>query len=162
MGPVLLNLPTMIMDLKNARCTQTILSWNVILKYDIVLKFFVFMWCALGEEVGDPCHAGWSDYRGDGGAAGAGCQHDHHLQPEGLVHKVPTCIEYRAMSGVFRTNYWPPHPRSAQRVCPPPAPKAGVGGFHTRRAVRVVGGGARHWIGLLQYKPSTVLCLQLE
>jgi hypothetical protein len=42
--------------------------------------------------------------------------------------------------------------------CPPPAPKAG-GGVHTRRVVRGWGVNisedARHWIGLLQYNPST-------
>jgi hypothetical protein len=45
-------------------------------------------------------------------------------------------------------------------VCPPPAPKGG-GGVHTRRAVRGWGVNssedARHWIGLLQYNPSTGL-----
>ncbi len=39
-------------------------------------------------------------------------------------HKVLTYVEYRAVSGVFQ-NYWPPTPLSTQRVCPPPAPKAG-------------------------------------
>ncbi len=61
-------------------------------------------------------------------------------------HIVLTYIEYRAVSGVFRLLT--PHPLSTQRVCPPPAPKAGV---HTRRAVRGWGVNiledARHWIG---------------
>jgi hypothetical protein len=67
-------------------------------------------------------------------------------------HKVHTYIEYRAVSGVFRTID-PPHPLSTQRLCPPPAPKG-----YTRRAV--LGWGvniledARHWSGLLQYNPS--------
>ncbi len=66
-------------------------------------------------------------------------------------YKVLTYIEYRAVSGVFRTIY--PTPRT-QRVCPPPAPTRGKG-VHTRRAARGWGGvniseDARHWIGLLQ------------
>ncbi len=48
-----------------------------------------------------------------------------------------------------------PIPLSTQRVCPPPAPKAGV---HTRRAVRGWGVNifedARHW-GLFLFNPST-------
>ncbi len=47
-----------------------------------------------------------------------------------------------------------PHPLSTQWVCPPPAPK-----LRTRRAVRGwrvnISEEARHWIGLLQYNPST-------
>ncbi len=64
------------------------------------------------------------------------------------------CIEYRTVSGVFRLLT--PHPLSSQRVCPPPHQRRGV---HTRRGWG--GGGvnisedARHWIGLLQYNPST-------
>ncbi len=53
-------------------------------------------------------------------------------------HKVLTYIEYRALSGVFRTNDPPPHPLSTQRLCPPPTPKAGG---DTHRAVRGWGGG---------------------
>ncbi len=41
----------------------------------------------------------------------------------GADHKVLSYIEYRAVSGVFRTLT--PHPLSTQRVCFPPAPKAG-------------------------------------
>ncbi len=34
---------------------------------------------------------------------------------------------YRVQSSVWRLpNYWPPPPLSTQRVCPPPAPKAGA------------------------------------
>ena len=48
-------------------------------------------------------------------------------------------------------------------MCPPPAPKAGGG--HTRLAVRGwevnILEDARHWIGLLQYNPSTVLVLSM-
>ncbi len=60
---------------------------------------------------------------------------------------------YRVQSSVRRL----PNPLSTQRIYPPPAPK----GAHTRRrrAVRGLGGNisedARHWIGLLQYNPST-------
>ncbi len=65
------------------------------------------------------------------------------------------------MSGVFQNIDPPPplHPASV-RVCPPPAPKAGG----TRSPGSEGGGGggsiilkedARHWIGLLQYNPST-------
>jgi hypothetical protein len=43
--------------------------------------------------------------------------------PNQLHHKALTYVEYRAVSGVFQ-NIDPP----TQRVCPPPAPKAGVGG----------------------------------
>jgi hypothetical protein len=71
-------------------------------------------------------------------------------------NKVLTYIEYRAVSGVFRTTLLTP--LSSQRVCPPPAPKAG--GSHSQGGE---GGGvnisedARHWIGLLQYNPSTLI-----
>ncbi len=58
-------------------------------------------------------------------------------RPQSFHHKVLTYIEYRAVSSVFRTI--DPHPLSTQRVCPPPAPKAG-GGVHTRQAVRGWGG----------------------
>jgi hypothetical protein len=61
-----------------------------------------------------------------------------------LSHKVLTYIEYSAVSGVFRTI--DPHPLSPQRVCPPPAPKAGGG--HTRRAVR--GWGVNMYFGRRQ------------
>ncbi len=62
-------------------------------------------------------------------------------------------IEYRAVSGVFRTI--DPHPLSTQRVCLPPHQWRGI---HSRRAVRGwvnVSEDARYWIGLLQYNPST-------
>jgi hypothetical protein len=69
-------------------------------------------------------------------------------------HKVLTYVEYRAVSGVFQNI----DPFSTQRVCPPPTPMAG-GGVHTRRPVMGWGVNiledARHWIGLLQYNPST-------
>ncbi len=74
----------------------------------------------------------------------------------GADHKVLTYIEYRAESGVFRTIDLPPplHPASAS------SPLTKGGEVHTRRAGRGWGGvniseDARHWIGLLQYKPST-------
>ncbi len=54
-----------------------------------------------------------------------------------------------------------PHPLSTQRVCLPPAPKAG--GVHTCQGVKGWGVNssedARHWIGLLQYNPSTHVIL---
>ncbi len=49
-----------------------------------------------------------------------------------------TYIEYRAVSGVFRTI--DPHPLSTQRVCPPPAPEAGGVGY--THAGRWGGGGS--------------------
>ncbi len=52
-----------------------------------------------------------------------------------------------------------PHPLPTQRECPPPAPKAGGGGVHSRRVVRGwesnILEDARHWIGLLQFNLST-------
>ncbi len=65
---------------------------------------------------------------------------------EGYVHKVLTCIEYRAVSGVFRTIDPPPllHPASVSS----PRTKGGVNIFNILE-------DARHWIGLLQYNPST-------
>ncbi len=63
------------------------------------------------------------------------------------MHKVPTYVEYRAVSGVFQNIDPPPPSPPSECVLPP----------HQRR-----GGGvnilkdARHWIGLLQYNLSTV------
>ncbi len=73
---------------------------------------------------------------------------------DGCTYKVLTYVEYRAVSGVFQ-NIEPPllHP---QRVCPPPATKAGG-------TLSPGGGGvniledARHWTGLLQFNPSTAV-----
>ncbi len=76
---------------------------------------------------------------------------------KGPGHKVLTYIEYRAVSGVFRTIDPPPTPSPPSECVLPP---------HLRRgytlAGRWGGGGgvnisedARHWIGLLQYNPST-------
>jgi hypothetical protein len=76
----------------------------------------------------------------------------------GLIHKVLTYIEYRAVSGVFRTTVLTPHPLSAQRVCTPPHQRRG--GTNSPGGEGVVVNSsedARHWIGLLQYNPSTVL-----
>ncbi len=80
-------------------------------------------------------------------------------EDKGPGHKVLTYIEYRAVSGVFRTIGPPPNLLLASVSSP--APKA----VHSRRAVRGWGGvniseDARHWIGLLQYNPSTVPGLQ--
>ncbi len=68
-------------------------------------------------------------------------------------HKVLIYIEYRALSGVFRTIAPPPlHPASVSFL------RTKGGGVYTRRAVRGWGVNisedARHWIGLLQYNPS--------
>jgi hypothetical protein len=53
----------------------------------------------------------------------------------------------------------PPTPSPPSKCVLPPAPEAGGGGVHTRRAVRGWGvnilDDARHWIGLLQCNPST-------
>ncbi len=68
-------------------------------------------------------------------------------------HKLLTCI-CRVQRSVWRL---PNYPLYTERVCPPPAPKAwgthspggeGVGGVN-------ISEDARHWIGLLQYNPST-------
>jgi hypothetical protein len=67
-----------------------------------------------------------------------------------------TYIEYRVVSGDFRTVDPPPplHPAS---VSSPPHQRRG-GTLHTRRAMRGWGVNisedARHWIGLLQYNLS--------
>ncbi len=66
----------------------------------------------------------------------------------------------RVQSSVWRLpKYWPPTPSPPSVWVLPLHQRRGV---HTRRAVRGWGGGgvniledARHWIGLLQYNPST-------
>ncbi len=76
------------------------------------------------------------------------------------LHKVLTYIEYRAVSGVFRTID-PPTPLNPASVSSPRT--EGGGGVHTRRAVSWWGVNisedAWHWIGLLQYNPSTQYCI---
>ncbi len=69
------------------------------------------------------------------------------LYSYGFGHRVLTYIEYRyrAVSGVVQTIDPPPH--STQRVCPP-------GRWEVN-----ISEDARHWIGLLQYNPSTVFWL---
>ncbi len=60
------------------------------------------------------------------------------------------------MSGVFRTIDPPPplHPASVS------SPRTKGGEVHTRSAVGVkISEDARHWIGLLQYNPSTLVTL---
>ncbi len=65
------------------------------------------------------------------------------------------------MSGVFRTIDPPPPLPLASVSLSSHRIKGGGGGVHTRRGMRGWGGGfnisedARHWIGLLQYNPST-------
>ena len=77
------------------------------------------------------------------------------LRIETRFHKALTYIDYRAVSGVFRTTDPPPplHPASVS------SPRTKGGGVHTRRAVKGWGVNiseeVRHWIGLLQYNPST-------
>ncbi len=76
------------------------------------------------------------------------------ISPTKYLHSV-----YRVKSSVWRLpNYWSPTP-SLPSECVRSPHQRGGGGVHTRRAVR--GGGhisedARHWIGLLQYNPSTI------
>jgi hypothetical protein len=70
---------------------------------------------------------------------------------------------YRIQSSVWRLpNYWPP-PLSPPSECVLP-PHQRRGGVHTRRVVRgwgvYISEDARHWIGLVQYNPSTVLTKQ--
>jgi hypothetical protein len=73
-----------------------------------------------------------------------------------VLRKILTYIEYRAVSGVFRTiGPSPPlHPASVS------SPSTKGWEVHTRRAVRGWGVNitedARHWIDLLQYNPSTL------
>jgi hypothetical protein len=73
-------------------------------------------------------------------------------------HKVLTYIEYRAVSGVFRTIDPPTPSQSPPSECFLP-PHQRQGGTHSPGAVRGWGVNisedARHWIGLLQYDPST-------
>jgi hypothetical protein len=80
----------------------------------------------------------------------AGLANNVHLY---MNHKVLTYIDYRAVSGVFRTIGPPPslHPARA------PAPKAG--GTHSPGGEGMgvnISEDARQWIDLLQYNPSTV------
>ncbi len=73
-------------------------------------------------------------------------------------HKVLTYVEYRAESGVFRTILTPHPPLPLASVS---SPRTEGGGYTL--AGRWGDGGvnisedARHWIGLLQYNPSTIL-----
>ncbi len=73
-----------------------------------------------------------------------------------VVDKVLTHIEYRAVFGVFRTIE-PPPPLRAASV---PPHTIGGGGKHSSGGEGVLGVNiledARHWIGLLQYNPSTL------
>ncbi len=70
-------------------------------------------------------------------------------------HKVLTYIEFRAVSSIFQTV----HPPPLLPLASVSSPRIKGGGVHTRRAVRGWGVNisedARHWIGLLQYNPST-------
>ncbi len=76
----------------------------------------------------------------------------------GRSHKVLTYIEYRAGSGVFRTID-PPTPSTASECVLPRTKGGGGGGTHSPGGEGLgvnISEDARHWIGLLQYKPSTV------
>jgi hypothetical protein len=55
-GPVLQNLPTMIIDKKKYTFFTDYFSCNVFFKIIFCSKFLHI--CALGEKVGDPCDAG--------------------------------------------------------------------------------------------------------
>jgi hypothetical protein len=68
-------------------------------------------------------------------------------------HKVLTYIEYRAVFGVFGTIE-PPPPLPLTSVSYPRT-KGGGGGGGEGWGVNI-SEDARHWIGLLQYNPSTV------
>jgi hypothetical protein len=76
-------------------------------------------------------------------------------QPQSTVL---TYEEYRAVSGVFQKI--DPHLPLPQRVCPPPAPKAGgthsPGGEGVGCQYFIILEDAKHRIGLLQYNLSTV------
>jgi hypothetical protein len=76
---------------------------------------------------------------------------------EGERHKVLTCVEYRAVSGVFQNiDPRPPSLHSAS-VSSPRTKGGGRGGTHSPGGEGVGGQyleDARHWIGLLQYNPS--------
>ncbi len=76
-------------------------------------------------------------------------------------HKVLTCIEYRAVSGIFRTIETPPPPSTQGCVLP----RTKRGGVHTHCAVRGWAGGqyfGRRLIGLLQYNPSTTVAAKVS
>ncbi len=80
-----------------------------------------------------------------------------------VLHKVLTFIEYRAVSGVFRTID-PPTPLNPVSVSSPRTKGGGGGvGTHSPGGEGVEGVNisedARHWIGLLQYNPSTLYCI---
>jgi hypothetical protein len=78
-----------------------------------------------------------------------------------IIHKVLTNIEYRAVSGVFRTID-PPPPLPLASVS---SPRTKGWGVPTRRAMRGWGGvniseDARHWIGRLQYNLYGIISLR--
>ncbi len=72
------------------------------------------------------------------------------------IYRVQTTEQCLASSKL--PNYWPTHPLSTQRVCPPPVPKAG-GRTHSPGGEGVGGQyfGRRQTLdySLLQYNPST-------
>ncbi len=100
---------------------------------------------------GSPGDRGVQGRRGRKGAEGIRYTfYEHHVRKiqYSCNHKVLPYVEYRAVFSVFQ-NIDPPTPLFTQRVCPPPAPRAGGG-------VNILD-DARHRIGLLQYNLSTVV-----
>jgi hypothetical protein len=83
-------------------------------------------------------------------------------KPYHRMHKVLAYIEYRAVSGVFRTIDPPPPLPLASAF----SPRTKGGGVHNRRGLKGCGVNisedARHWISLLQYNPSTIACLSSQ
>ncbi len=85
------------------------------------------------------------------------------LVTDGLHHKVLTNVEYRAVSGVFQNIDPPPPTPSPRSECVLP-PQQRRGGTHSPGGEGVgvnILEDARHWIGLLQYNPSTGCTLKV-
>ncbi len=81
------------------------------------------------------------------------------------VYKPQSTYIYRVQSSVWRLpNHWPPTPSPPSECVLPPHQRRGGYTLAGRRG----GGGvnisedARHWIGLLQYNPSTVQIVRIR